>query len=205
MKLMQRRQHAGGAPWPAVKASIPVDISTVDIFRAERFPKAGPVPWLDRPKAGKAVDSLERSGRIDSQEADYCRKWIRDGYVVAEKLIDDVLLDYVWLEYEKALEEALIVPPDEPHFEGDVVPGRALNPHFRVPAISELMEYPKLLSIVELLLGAKATPFQSISGHKASQQATHSDSIHMTTYPQGYLVACWIAFEDIQPGSGPLV
>jgi ectoine hydroxylase-related dioxygenase (phytanoyl-CoA dioxygenase family) len=27
----------------------------------------------------------------------------------------------------------------------------------------------------------------------------------MTTYPEGYLVAMWIAFEDIHPGSGPLV
>jgi ectoine hydroxylase-related dioxygenase (phytanoyl-CoA dioxygenase family) len=26
----------------------------------------------------------------------------------------------------------------------------------------------------------------------------------MTTYPEGYLVAMWIAFEDIHPGSGPL-
>ena len=48
-------------------------------------------------------------------------------------------------------------------------------------------------------------PFQTISSHKGSQQLPHSDSIHMTTYPIGYLSACWIAFEDIHPDSGPLV
>jgi ectoine hydroxylase-related dioxygenase (phytanoyl-CoA dioxygenase family) len=48
-------------------------------------------------------------------------------------------------------------------------------------------------------------PFQTITCHKGSQQGAHSDSIHMTTYPIGYLTAAWIAFEDIHPDCGPLV
>ena len=48
-------------------------------------------------------------------------------------------------------------------------------------------------------------PFQTITSHKGSQQQEHSDSIHMTTYPIGYLTAAWVAFEDIHPDSGPLV
>jgi ectoine hydroxylase-related dioxygenase (phytanoyl-CoA dioxygenase family) len=48
-------------------------------------------------------------------------------------------------------------------------------------------------------------PLQTITSHKGSQQALHSDSIHMTTYPLGYLTAAWIAFENIHPESGPLV
>ena len=48
-------------------------------------------------------------------------------------------------------------------------------------------------------------PLQTIAAHKGSQQGLHSDSIHMTTYPLGYLTAAWIAFEDIDPASGPLV
>ncbi|MDE3198269.1 MAG: phytanoyl-CoA dioxygenase family protein, partial [Acidobacteriota bacterium] len=48
-------------------------------------------------------------------------------------------------------------------------------------------------------------PLQTIASHKGSQQGLHSDSIHMTTYPLGYLAAAWIAFEDIHPDCGPLV
>jgi ectoine hydroxylase-related dioxygenase (phytanoyl-CoA dioxygenase family) len=48
-------------------------------------------------------------------------------------------------------------------------------------------------------------PLQTIASHKGTQQGLHSDSIHMTTYPLGYLTAAWIAFEDIDPNSGPLV
>ncbi len=36
-------------------------------------------------------------------------------------------------------------------------------------------------------------PLQTIAAHKGSQQGVHSDSIHMTTYPLGYLSAAWIA------------
>ena len=48
-------------------------------------------------------------------------------------------------------------------------------------------------------------PLQTIASHKGSQQGVHSDSIHMTTYPIGYLTAAWIAFEDLHPDCGPLV
>jgi ectoine hydroxylase-related dioxygenase (phytanoyl-CoA dioxygenase family) len=59
--------------------------------------------------------------------------------------------------------------------------------------------------LISVLMGAKAKPFQTITGHKSSQQLAHSDSIHMSTYPRGYLAATWIAYEDIDPKSGPLV
>ena len=37
-----------------------------------------------------------------------------------------------------------------------------------------------------------------------SEQASHSDSIHMTTYPLGGLLGVWIALEDIHEDNGPL-
>ncbi len=54
-------------------------------------------------------------------------------------------------------------------------------------------------------MGREPAPFQTITSYKGSQQGEHSDSIHMTTYPLGYLAAAWVAFEDIHPDSGPLV
>ena len=65
-------------------------------------------------------------------------------------------------------------------------------------------ENPALLEILTLLLGKTAILFQSINFYTGSQQKTHSDSIHMTTYPLGGLLAIWVALEDIHEGSGPL-
>ena len=38
-----------------------------------------------------------------------------------------------------------------------------------------------------------------------SEQAAHSDSIHMTTHPLGYMTAAWIALEEMTPDNGPLI
>lgn len=62
----------------------------------------------------------------------------------------------------------------------------------------------QLLTILYYLLGREVILFQSINFLKGSQQRTHSDSIHMTTYPLGNLIAVWVALEDITETNGPL-
>jgi len=61
-----------------------------------------------------------------------------------------------------------------------------------------------LLDLLTSLLHGKAILFQSINFIMGSEQATHSDSIHMTTYPLGGLLGVWIALEDIYDDNGPL-
>lgn len=63
---------------------------------------------------------------------------------------------------------------------------------------------PKLKNILQLLMDKEVQLFQSINFISPSQQKTHSDSIHMTTFPYGNLIAVWIALEDITLDNGPL-
>ena len=81
---------------------------------------------------------------------------------------------------------------------------RQLDAHCKVPEIAALQRDPKVLAWTDLLFGRRTVPFQSIIGHAGSQQAAHSDSIHMTTYPLGYLIADWVALEDVTEDSGVL-
>lgn len=62
----------------------------------------------------------------------------------------------------------------------------------------------QLKEVLNVLLGGNTTLFQSINFLMGSEQATHSDSIHMTTYPLGGLLGVWIALEDITADNGPL-
>ena len=130
---------------------------------------------------------------------------MHDGYLIIESFFSDEQLDATWSAYEEALASGVLAPPAEPLFVGDTLPGRTLNPHFQVDRIRQMLFDERMSRVVSVLLGAKAAPFQTIAGHKSSEQLQHSDSIHMSTYPNGYLVANWIAFEDIHPDSGPLV
>ena len=61
-----------------------------------------------------------------------------------------------------------------------------------------------LRELTGALLGHEATLFQSINFLSGSQQRTHSDSIHMSTFPLGGMAAAWVALEDITLDNGPL-
>ena len=61
-----------------------------------------------------------------------------------------------------------------------------------------------LLALLGILIHGEAQLFQSINFYMGSEQHTHSDSIHMTTYPAGGLLGVWIALDDINENNGPL-
>lgn len=174
-------------------------------LRAEYFPASGPFPWLDRPDALYEITARRERGEISETEAELCRRWCADGYVVVENLIDREVLDSVWESYELAVRRGRIELPPEPAAPEDPYPGRCLNPHRKAGGFCRILKDRELLGTLSLLLGREAKPLQTIASHKGSQQGIHSDSIHMTTYPLGYLAAAWIAFEDIGPDCGPLV
>ena len=182
-----------------------VKLSRIPSFRAEHFPYSGPHPWLDRQDAFQQIDNKRVAQEISEEQADVCRRWSSDGYVILRNLFEPEVLDGVWEAYEKAVGAGRLRLPVEPAAVDDPHPGRALNPHKRVGAFCSILKHPRLLGAIRLLTEREPKALQTITSHKGSQQPVHSDSIHMTTYPLGYLTAAWIAFEDIHPNSGPLV
>jgi hypothetical protein len=186
-------------------AEVPVDLEALPQFRNEFFPCSGPSCWIDRPDALVVLEERIAAGSIDDVDAELCRGLIVDGYYVAKNLIAEDVLGAVWQAYEKALADNVVSVKPEIHGKGDSFPGRLLDPHLKIPEIYELLWSPRILRITDLLFGRETVPFQTIIGHKSSQQAPHSDAIHMTTYPLGFLLAAWIAFEDVHSHSGPLV
>ncbi len=63
---------------------------------------------------------------------------------------------------------------------------------------------PPLLELLGVLLQGKARLFHSINFITGSEQHTHSDSIHMTTYPAGGMLGVWFALENTDAANGPL-
>jgi hypothetical protein len=186
-------------------ADRPVKASSLPSFRAEHFPYSGPYPWLDRDDAAEQISIRLERRQITATEAALCRFWAANGYVILENLIECAVLDEVWGAYEAAVARGRIVLPAEPAGEGDPFPGRQLNPHKKVGTFCRILKHSELLRCIRLLMDREPRALQTIASHKGSQQGLHSDSIHMTTYPLGYLTAAWIAFEDIDPDCGPLV
>lgn len=184
---------------------VKVDLPSINNPRFEKFPNAGPFPWLDRPDAESQIAARRRARKIDRYEAKQLRHWMENGYVILKRAVEPEILDDAWAAYESAIRDGVVQPPAEPAGPNDPFPGRVQDPHMKVPALCQIMRHPTILRWVQLLMGREPAPFQTIICHKGSQQGVHSDSIHMTTYPLGYLTAAWVAFEDIHPDSGPLV
>jgi hypothetical protein len=181
-----------------------VKISKLPAFRAEHFPYAGPYPWLDRPDALERIEAKLHAQEITPDQAQQCRRWVSDGYIIIEKLFDRETLNVVWGAYQRAVDAGKIRLKADPAGEGDPYPGRYLNPHKKTGSFCRILKHAGLLNWIRLLMEREPKALQTIAAHKGSEQAVHSDSIHMTTYPLGYLSAAWIAFEDIHPDSGPL-
>ena len=161
------------------------------------------VPWLDHPDYKDLISERQLAGQIDKEEAAACTFFAEEGYLIVPELIDADLLDRAWAKYEhfyeqnrQAFFESTI--PDDPW------PERYLNTHNCVPEIKEILEHRKILDLTDLIFGRNTRPFQTITSHKGTEQPAHSDSIHMTTEPPGYLTAAWIAFEDLEPDCGLL-
>lgn len=82
--------------------------------------------------------------------------------------------------------------------------GKIMFAFHSIPALKAIGTNAKLLELLDVLIDGKAVLFQSINFKMGSEQHTHSDSIHMTTYPLGGLLGAWIALEDIEEDNGPL-
>jgi hypothetical protein len=173
--------------------------------RREDFPDSGPHAWLDRPDALERIDRKLADGRLTGEEAAHCKHWSEQGYVILQGLVEEPVLSAVWSSYEQAITAGRIELPEEPASADDPHPGRFLNPHKKAGDFCRVLKHAELSRWLRILLERDPRPLQTIASHKGSQQGVHSDSIHMTTNPLGYLAAAWIAFEDIHPDSGPLV
>lgn len=194
---------SGFHPNSPVKPRHSIKIEQIPVFRPQYFPQNEPKPWLDRENAKEAIALLLADNRIDEADAQLCHNWIEDGCVVVRGLFDARTLDNAWKDYERAIANSRVVPQASCKVNG--LPGRNLNTHFQVKKIAGLLKDTRITRIVSMLIGAKCLPFQTITGHNGSQQLEHSDAIHMTTYPMDYLVAAWVAMENIDSQAGPLV
>jgi phytanoyl-CoA hydroxylase len=130
------------------------------------------------PENKKSIDSFDESG--------YC---ILENYLSGE-MADRINTEIKRLQEQKKIKVAY--------------GGKIMFAIYSSKLLRDVGNDPKLLELLSSLLHGQAILFQSINFNMGSEQATHSDSIHMTTYPLGGLLGVWIALEDIDGDNGPL-
>jgi phytanoyl-CoA dioxygenase PhyH len=124
----------------------------------------------------------------------------REGYLVIDGVAGEETLDGIVAELD-----GLFGKP--PHDEGGVRYFRN-----RIQDAWKISENVKALALsasvgglLADLYGRRPLPFQTINFLRGTQQAPHSDAIHFSTLPEGFMCGVWVALEDMDMDNGPLV
>jgi len=60
-------------------------------------------------------------------------------------------------------------------------------------------------ALLSRLYGRHAFPFQTLNFPVGSQQNYHTDAVHFSSVPERFMCGVWVALEDIDEDSGPLI
>jgi hypothetical protein len=166
-------------------------------FRFEDY-DVGELPWLDRPDAQQAIAAKLAAQEIDQEEAQLLRRWTEQGYIT----LQGVLPQETACAIATDIDELVAEHQEEPL---EVLRERLNNAFPDSAATRKALVQPRVLEVLDLLLGKRMVPHQTLSLPVSSQQDEHSDQILMSTHPAGYMAAVWFALEDIDDECGPLV
>lgn len=151
-------------------------------------------PWSDRTNditQHAGFDALPEKVRQPLAET-----WTEGGYAILRGYFSAGFIDQVNAEIDALMENKQI------DFNYS---GKKIMFAFREgELLGKIARDEGIVSAFSFLTGKQMVPFQSINFEKSSEQRSHSDAIHMTTYPLGHLTAAWVALEDIGPEQGPL-
>lgn len=151
--------------------------------------------WLDKNNSTKMLPGDAIFELFSEEHKSELLKWSDNGFAVLKTFFSDAQIDRVNQDIDRLVKEE----------KADWRYGKKIMfAHKQSQSIKDLAENGPLKQICQMLLGQNIKLFQSINFLEGSEQKTHSDSIHMSTYPQGNLIAAWVALEDISLDQGPL-
>jgi len=159
------------------------------------FPDKESQAWLDKGDSKNLVAAKEKFNSFSPDVQQQLLSWSDSGYIILNNFFNDETTESVNKEIEKLLAKKKL------HFTHD---NKLMFANRVSSLIKKITHKKRLTNILDFILDKQVVPFQTINFLRGSNQRAHSDSIHMTTYPLGYLIAVWIALEDTNMENGPL-
>lgn len=170
--------------------------------------------WIDRFDFPDRLAEMVRDGRVSAELAPAIQQFERDGYCVLRNAASSTALD----EFEEAISrafreghEGLIgqLPGDDTPY--PVIAGmprrraRVVDCYVALPSALDLLATPPLMTFMRAIFEETPLLFQSLSFDMGSEQGLHQDTAYVVVAKRPLeLLACWIALEDVRPGSGEL-
>lgn len=151
--------------------------------------KKAKLPWLDTVINEKDIQNHPAFCQFPEAIEIQLLQWHKNGYLIWEQFLDTETVDAINQDVDNLLEK------NEVGF--NYTHRKIFNAYRQSYIIRKVIKDKRLLQLLSFILDKKVLPFQTINFLKGSEQHAHSDWIHMSTFPQGYLIAAWFALEDI--------
>lgn len=168
-----------------------------DVAHADIKQPSANIPWLDQASiTPAAIEQHAHFADFSPALRAQLVQWPERGFIVLPGLLS-AEADAVNAELAALRREGKVA--------FDATGRKIFNAWKHSPAAASIFHHPLLLRIIGFIFEKDVIPFQTVNFIRGSQEKPHSDSIHMTTEPLGYLAAVWVALEDIRVGSGELL
>jgi hypothetical protein len=159
--------------------------------------RSSEIPWIDKIDAIDKFNTMQGFNTLPKEIQNQIKSFITDGYMILKSYFTKEEIE----KHNGII--ARLKSQDQIDFN---YTNRKIN---QVHKHSEFIEKKffkneGLLQLFKYLLGEEIIPFHTIHFLEGSEQKAHSDSIHMSTEPEGYLIAAWIALEATDENNGPL-
>lgn len=156
------------------------------------------IPWIDKPDALDKIMEHPEFSSFDEPTQKQIIHFVHNGYMVLKGFYSQEEVDALNNEVDNLLKS------DKTDFN---YTGRKIPDAHKISEVIDKNYFrnKKKIKLLEFLLGRPVIPFQTLNFIEGSEQRPHSDSIHMTTEPKGYMIATWAALEKCHEGNGPLV
>jgi len=156
------------------------------------------VAWFDRQDALDYVPYIVNKYSLPSEFIQHFTNFVNLGYISLDSFIPLNLVAQVNNEIDRLIESGSV------HYVSES--GSRIEHLFeKSQSVRKIWTYPPIIDILSALFDNPAFPCQTLNFLHGSQQDVHQDSIHLTSFPEGYMCGVWVALENISPHSGPLV
>ncbi len=173
---------------------------TQEVTKATEGADSIPPLWLDLPDA-KAVAQVRAAGDRELLRA--ANELIDQGFTILPRAAPPELCDAVVADFERYIQENREYADRCKDAAGKYL--RLVNFHWWSKNAMALGLQPRLMEALDFVFGLKAGIYTSLYFEVGTQQPIHRDSPFFETFPRNYFVGMWVALEDIDPASGPLM
>ena len=144
------------------------------------------LPWIDSP----FFEALLARRDFDDATREMVRRFAADGYLLFDLQIPNF----------DALAEGIIRALSK----RSDYPTRVMDAWPDIEGIKQLALAPQVLSVLRTLYGREPIPMQTLNFGRGTQQSVHSDSVHFSSVPHGFMCGVWVALEDVDENNGAL-